>query len=268
MAPSRACSASILCGAARNVGSGAGCLRAVESKTGMVPVRAIARCGQFAARASNSAIARSQLATQHRASLNNGSGYACNPRFFDSRAGEQWKRRLGISPVTHCKVTKFEKCDAALDAASVMDGGRLFACESQRRLMGCLDSTQPRLFPRNIIAGRGREALPLRHLDLEYDHLAQPKRHFRASQIELPHSHETLVVEAHNLVAMGQKAFAPGFERLGVMQLQDLNVSDDQARPLDRTEDLRQGRNVAAGKDILGDPRIGDAGRAIATDCM
>jgi hypothetical protein len=57
-------------------------LRAVESKTAMVPVKAIARCGRFAARGRNSAIARSELATQHRGSLNDDSGHPRNRRSF------------------------------------------------------------------------------------------------------------------------------------------------------------------------------------------
>src|SRR5215472_3948253 len=120
MAPSKACSASILCGAVRKVGSGATCLRAVESKTGMIPVRAIARCGQFTARGRNSPIARSQLVTQHRGSLNNSSGYVgVTAASFDNLAGGQWKPRLRLSPVTHRTLMKPEKSGAALDAAAL-----------------------------------------------------------------------------------------------------------------------------------------------------
>src|SRR5580658_8939661 len=58
MAPSSACSASILCGGARNVGSAGVCLRAIESIAAMVPIRGFA-CGRFAV-------------TQHRGSLYDG----------------------------------------------------------------------------------------------------------------------------------------------------------------------------------------------------
>src|SRR3974377_2403587 len=67
---------------------------------------------------------------------------------------------------------------------------------------------------------------------------------------------------------MSQKAFAPGLECLGVVQLQNLHVGDDQACPLDRAEDFRQGRNVAAGEDVLGDPGIGYPGWTVPTDCV
>jgi hypothetical protein len=67
---------------------------------------------------------------------------------------------------------------------------------------------------------------------------------------------------------MGEEAFAPGLERLGIVQAQDFNVGDQQARALDRGQHLGQRWNVAAGKDVLRDPRIGDVGTFRSSDRM
>ena len=54
------------------------------------------------------------------------------------------------------------------------------------------------------------------------------ERHLGRGEIELPHPHEALVVEPLGLLAVGQEALAPGLERLGVVQPQDLDVGDEE----------------------------------------
>src|SRR5205814_9836716 len=122
---------------------------------------------------------------------------------FDRRADGQWKAPLRLSPVTHRTVAKLEKSLAPLTEKRPRIG-KLFARESLRNLVGRLDRPQPGLFSPDIVAGGRCKALPFRHLNLEHDHIAQPKRHFRAGQIKLPHPHEALIVETYHLVAMGE----------------------------------------------------------------
>src|ERR1051326_4213086 len=84
------------------------------------------------------------------------------------------------------------------------------AGETERWREVCFEHTQPRLLAHDVIARRRRHSLALGELDLEHHHVAFAERHLRGSEIKLPHPYETLVVEPHCLVAMGEKALAPG----------------------------------------------------------
>ena len=68
------------------------------------------------------------------------------------------------------------------------------------------------------------------------------------------------------LLAVRQEPLAPGLQRFGVVQPQDLDVGDQQARALDRGQHLRQRRDIAAGEDVFGDPGIGDVRPLRAAD--
>ena len=50
------------------------------------------------------------------------------------------------------------------------------------------------------------------------------------------------------------------------MQAQDLHIRDPQAGALDGREHLRQGRYIAAGKDVFGDEGFGDARLVLPRD--
>src|ERR1700683_1025299 len=114
MAPSKPCSASMLCGGVRNLGSAGACLRAVESNGGMVPINRFA-CGRFA-------VGRNCLSefadTQHLCSLDDaklpdakpflqiapesGEGKAyCHASAVDNPAAPRWEIIILGFPVTH-----------------------------------------------------------------------------------------------------------------------------------------------------------------------
>src|SRR5262249_20751966 len=67
---------------------------------------------------------------------------------------------------------------------------------------------------------------------------------------------------------MREKPLAPGFERLGIVELQDFHIRDYQARPLDDRKSPRQSGYITAGKYVFGDPGIGDARRSTAANRM
>src|SRR5262245_12424199 len=57
---------------------------------------------------------------------------------------------------------------------------------------------------------------------------------------------------------MSQEPLSPSSQRLRVMEMKNLDVGDQEARVLDCRQDLGKRRYVAAGKNVFGDPRIGD----------
>src|SRR6516225_4957253 len=67
---------------------------------------------------------------------------------------------------------------------------------------------------------------------------------------------------------MREKPLAPGFECLGIVELQDFHIRDDQTRSLDDRQYLRQSGYIAARKYVFGDPGIGDARRIAAANRM
>ena len=122
-----------------------------------------------------------------------------------------------------------------LDALHGRRGSRaaLFAGQPQRRVALAFGVAQAALLARDIVARHRHHALPLGELDLEHHQVLLAERHFRRRQIELPHAHKAPVVNALDLLAVGEEALAPGLQRLGVMQAQDLDVGDQQAGLLD-----------------------------------
>ena len=94
------------------------------------------------------------------------------------------------------------------------------------------------------------------------------KADFRAGEVELPHPHEARVIDALDLGAMGKEPVAPRLEGLRIMQAQDLDVGHQEAGAFDRGHHLGQGGDIAAGEDVLGDPRIGCAGPRRTADRM
>ena len=69
-------------------------------------------------------------------------------------------------------------------------------------------------------------------------------------------------------VAVGLEAPVPMVERLGVVEAQELEIGHPQLVLLDDREDLRQGRGIGAGEDVLAQPRACGAGRAHLADGM
>src|ERR1700730_18649782 len=92
------------------------------------------------------------------------------------------------------------------------------ARESPRGAAVAFQHSQAGLLARNIIASHRNDALLFGQLHLEHHHILLAERHLRRGEIELPHPHEALVIEPLDLLAMREKTFAPGLERVGVMQ--------------------------------------------------
>ena len=116
----------------------------------------------------------------------------------------------------------------------VREGAQSFAGQPQRRTLSQLTRSQPRGFPINIVARHRYYALALGDLYLQHHHGLLAERHFGGRQVEFPHAHETGIVETLNLLAMRKEACAPVLQRLGIVQAQNLDIGDKQARALDR----------------------------------
>ena len=103
----------------------------------------------------------------------------------------------------------------------------------------------------HIVAGDRQGVDLLGQLQLEDHHVRSRKATSQSREVELPHPAEALVVDRGDLGALGLEALAPVAQRLGVVQAQDLDVGDPQARLLDRRQHLRQRRDIAAGEDVF-----------------
>src|SRR6266568_8715532 len=218
----------------------------------MVSVRGIACCGRFAARGRNPTMDRSKVATQHRGPLND-SGQAAQPPLLSIvEPADNGSVDCGFPryPLHSPPISK----TAMRHLTQHGPWPRLFASESQRQPVTGLERAQPRLFPADIVASGRDDALLLRHLDLENDHVALAKRNFRTGQIELPHSYETLIVQAEHFVSVREKTLSPGLECLGVVKLQNLDIRDDQTGTLNHGKYFRQGWNVAAREYVFRNP--------------
>ena len=176
-----------------------------------------------------------------------------------------------LSPIhTANRICTDRICTIALDGfVSARAGKNLYSPASRSGGRLPLSSAaQPRFLARDVVARDRNHALPLGQLDLEYHHVLLAERHLRRREIEFPHAQKRCVVDLLHLLAMREEALAPVLQRLGVVQPQDLDVGDQQPGALDRRQHLGQRRDVAAGEDVFGDPRIGDAGPFGAADRM
>src|SRR4051794_8947501 len=95
-----------------------------------------------------------------------------------------------------------------------------------RRAAGGFAQAAGTLPVEHVIAGQRHRLDRLRELNLEYEMAAAAKRQLAADQIYLPHAAEALVVKCADAVAVVLEPAAPGAQRLGVMQPQDLDVGD------------------------------------------
>src|SRR3984885_9783087 len=127
----------------------------------------------------------------------------------------------------------------------------LLTGKAQWSRQSLLSGAQARLFAPDIIARLWHHALALGHLQLEDHHIALAEGHFRRRKVEFPHPHKARVVKPFYLLAVRKKTLAPGFERIGVVELQHFDVGDDQSRALDRRKNFGKGRDVAAWKNVL-----------------
>src|ERR1043166_9945014 len=82
----------------------------------------------------------------------------------------------------------------------------LLAGEPQRRAAAAFAPAQPRFLARDVVARDRNHTLPLRQLKLEYHHVLLAERHFGRREIELPHPHETLIVELFQIIAVREEA--------------------------------------------------------------
>ena len=142
-------------------------------------------------------------------------------RLFESRGGPKscwcmvW--RAGA------KTTKGPDRKAAIHAAyspAICSRGRL-----PRSIPRSLASSS-----RDVVPRHRHDALALGELDLEIHHVLLAERHFRARQVKFPHPRKALVIEPHRLFPPRHEAFAPRLQRFRVVQPQDFDVADQQAR--------------------------------------
>src|SRR5262249_54928768 len=96
-------------------------------------------------------------------------------------------------------------------ARSGTDPPPLFAGEPQWRPLAAFQCAQPGFLAGDVVAGDRHHALASGELDLHHHHGLFAERHFRRGEIELPHPHEALVVDALDLLAMRHEAVAPVF---------------------------------------------------------
>ena len=137
---------------------------------------------------------------------------------------------------------------------------KLFAGKPQWWATLAFGDGKAAFFAGNVVTRDRHHALAPGELDLRHHHVLLAKRHFRSREIELPHAHKPRLVNAFDIVAVGEKTLAPGFKRFRIMQPKDFDVRDKQPRAFDRRQNLGQGRDVATGEDIFRDPGIGDVG--------
>ncbi len=103
-----------------------------------------------------------------------------------------------------------------------------------------------------------------RGLELEVVEAKVPEAQLGRRQVELPHPGEAFVIQRHHLVAPGGKPLAPLGQRARIVQPEDFHVSGVKTGFLHFRHHLRQGRGIAARKDVLADPRAGRA-RSVGT---
>ena len=97
-----------------------------------------------------------------------------------------------------------------------------------------IERAESRGLTRDIVTRCRHHALPPRELQLEHHHCLFAECHLRSCQIEFPHACEARIVKALDRIAMSDELFTPRLERLRVMQAQNFDIGDKQARALYR----------------------------------
>ena len=172
----------------------------------------------------------------------------CDPSAMQAAARSNWRDRH--RPTDGASNFSLRNRQLTAYSPAICSRGRVAA----------LDPAQFCFLARDIIARHRHHALALGELNLEVHHVLLAERHFRARQIKFPHPRKALVVELHRFLPPRHEAFAPGFQRFGVMQPQDFDVADQKPGALDRRHHFGQRRDIAAGEDVFRDPGIGDVG--------
>ena len=108
-----------------------------------------------------------------------------------------------------------------------------------------------------IVARRRHRILAFGQLELEHHETARAKDGLATGQIELPHPAKSFVIEFPGLFTVLHEAFAPVFERVGVVVAQNLYVRDVETGLLDCTQYFGKGREVSSREYVLGNPGIG-----------
>ncbi len=113
--------------------------------------------------------------------------------------------------------------------------------------------------PHHIIARHRHNILTVDQLNLEIHQCLLAKSHSGTRQVNSHHPHEACIIKPLNLFTVRKESLAPRLECFGVVQAQNLDVGDQKSGALDRGQDFRQSRDIAAGENILGDPGVGVA---------
>jgi hypothetical protein len=108
----------------------------------------------------------------------------------------------------------------------------------RRFAFGGLDAAQVGLLDFDVAARERDRVLPLRDLHPEGHHTLIAQSQFRDAEIEFPQAREALVEEIDCGCAAREEALPPMPERLGLVQVQDLDIGDDEARAFDGGEDF------------------------------
>src|SRR5262249_33240400 len=77
-----------------------------------------------------------------------------------------------------------------------------FARQPERHAVPALATAQTGLFAPDVISRHRHHTLALGELELEHHHVLLGEGHFGGGEIEFPHPHEALVVDALGLLAM------------------------------------------------------------------
>src|SRR5215471_2114139 len=287
-APSSACSTSMLWGATRCNGSAStGCRRAVDSMAMMLLIVCV-ESGKFtqsdatqhdpgrgvAGHRTKRAVTSKRKTIWYSTHANQQSyvrRYSIRGGSYLASAGPCKKSVTWSPQITWIRNRRRGNLDLSglvTDAGDVPANYTSFSGKTKRQTLPSVNGAQAGLLDRDVVPCDRNNALPFRQLDLEHHHILLAKRHLGGCEIEFPHAYEARVVKTLGFLAMRQKPFAPSLERLRVVQSEDFDVGDQQARVFDRWQYFGQGGDVTAGENIFRDPRIGDARAFGAADRM
>ena len=115
----------------------------------------------------------------------------------------------------------------------------------------------------HVIPRQGHAVQLSRELRLKNHQTAVAECQFTRGEVEFPHAAKPLIVNPTILSLALHKALTPMTKRLSIVQAQDFQVGENQARTLDDRRDLRESGNVPSREDVLACPCTRD-GRAIA----
>ena len=107
-----------------------------------------------------------------------------------------------------------------------------------------------------IVPGQWHRMLAARQLEMEHGLRLILKGHLASDKVKAPHPDEPLVIHLANFGQGGLEPFRPVVKGRPILTTPDLDIGGPEPRLFDGRGQVGQGRNIAAGKDILLDPRI------------